>query len=192
MAWSEAYILSRAQSFVRIYADETQLTITDVRSAFQEFAHQTRAFTVSESFTTVANQKVYALSRVLFPVKVRYGADELVLGRLPNRFSYRVENSRLILNFEPAPNVNLWVEGYGIPAAIDGLDLQPEGMLQDAVAYLSASRFLSRYGDPQAVSRATVYYGYYQSAVVELRKQRLQHSFERCERMVRRRYLRIG
>jgi len=184
--------LSRAQSFVRIYADETQLTLDDVRSAFQEFAHQTRAFIVSESFTTVANQKVYPLSRVLFPVRVRYGADELSSGRLPNTFSYRVENSRLILNFEPAPGVNLYVEGYGIPVVIDGLDLQPEGMLQDAVAYLAASRFLSRYGDPQAVSRATVYYGYYQSAVVELRKQRLQDSFERGERVVRRRYLRIG
>lgn len=193
MAWSEATILARAREFVKIYADDAGLSNTDVRSAFEQFCTDTLAIPVTDQFTTTANQREYALVQVIQVEQVKLGSQKLVQGRWPMPNSYRVDAGQIVLQFDPPAGVTLTVEGYGVPASISEVTLQPESNLQDAVAYLCAARYLSRYGDAQAVSRASVYHTYYELAVQSLRRRRGQAVYQRGDKGVPiRRRLLIG
>ncbi len=191
MAWNATTILNRAKEFVKTYGDEDRVTSDDVRIAFEEFAIETRAFRGTQNITTVANQRVYALSTVLFPTRVKYDGEEIPYGYTEGIASYRVEPSRLILNFDPPAGKPIVVEGYTVPTNINTVELNPEQYLMDAVAYLAAAKVLSRYGDAQAISRAQVYIAYYKNAVKELFKQQSQRAFERGGAPIRTRRISI-
>lgn len=177
--WSETYILARAKEFVRVYGDESGLTLNDVRAAFEQFCSDSRVFFVSTVHTTVANRREYGCGRVLWVRRVLYGGRRLRAGVEDLPGVYRVDAERVILGFEPAAGVELRIEGYGVPGSIGDVSLEPELELQDAVAYLTASRYLMRYGDAQAVSRANVYSAVYLSRIEVLRSRRDQGTVER-------------
>ncbi|MCX7689107.1 MAG: hypothetical protein N2045_14190, partial [Fimbriimonadales bacterium] len=126
---------------------------------------------------------------VLYPTLVKYDGSEIPQGEIPDTQSYRVEPSRLILNFEPAPGKPLVVEGYSVPSNINAVTLEPEQYWMDAVAYNAAAKVLTRYGDAQAVSRAQVYLAYYRNALKELYKQQSQGVRQRGARPVRPRHI---
>lgn len=191
MAWNATTILNRAKEFVKTYADEDRVTIDDVRTAFEEFALESRAFRETETFNSVANQKVYTLSKVLYPTVVKYDGAEIPYGEMDGVQSYRMEPSRLILNFEPDAGKPIVVDGYSIPANINTVTLQPEQYLMDAVAYNAAAKVLTRYGDGQAVSRAQVYLAYYRNALQQIYKQQNQGNPQRGGRPIRPRAISI-
>lgn len=155
--WNENTILSRAREIARTYCDEERITLTDVRAEVQEFCLNTRAIYGSETITTVANQRVYNLSRVFEIVRVMRGATELPHSYREGTDTYQVRPSQIVLNYNPPANQTIVVEGYITPANVNDIHLQPEIAWMDAMAYGVAARVLARYGDAQAVERSRVF-----------------------------------
>jgi len=70
-----------------------------------------------------------------------------------------------VLSFNPPANKQIVVDGYGIPDDINTFTLQPETQLMDAVAMLTAVKYLAVYADAQTQSRASVLFSQYQSVL---------------------------
>ncbi len=173
MAWSETHILNRAKELVKVYADETLLAVDDVRIAFEEFAQKSEAFLVEESIVTVGGQRVYPLTRVIRVLEVTLNGTPLQQSRQEGTNTYQLDGNTIILNFSPDANLTLIAKGYGIPTAINGLTQpQPEQYMMEAVALMTASNYLRRYGDAQAVDRALIYSAQAAEAITEIRRRR--------------------
>lgn len=174
MAWSDSYILNRAKEFVREYADENRISVDDVQSGFEEFCIDSLSVDVTDSVSTIANQREYNVDKVVRVVSVKYGAQVLRVNNddsVSNQ-SYWQDGSRVRLNFDPASGVTLTISGQGVPNAISTMTLKPSKILQDAVAYKVAQRVLERYGDAQAVQRAQVFATLYDKQIQRLKTRR--------------------
>lgn len=159
MAWSEQYIFSLIQHLVRHDADPSEVTSDYTRIGFERLALEAPVFELTESIPIVALQRTYDLGNIHLVTEVKLDGQHMPrLGReaYPSQSWYQ-RGQLLVLNWEPATAGTLTVRGFGVPSAIDGLNTQPEKLLQRAVALAAASEFLKTYGDARALTRASAY-----------------------------------
>ena len=166
--WNETTILERARTYASKYTDAgAELDTHYVRVAFEQFCIDSLCYPVQQSITTVADQREYT-HRVVRVRRVVYDGQELPI--LPNPANTAQQYvvlypSRLVLSFNPPANKQIVVDGYGIPDDINTFTLQPETQLMDAVAMLTAVKYLAVYADAQTQSRASVLFSQYQSVL---------------------------
>jgi len=91
MAWNENTILNIARSFVGYDADESLLTLDDVRAIFAQFAEETLAFDLEETINITAGQRVYPLTRVFRVERVFLNSTELPRSDIPETQTWQSE-----------------------------------------------------------------------------------------------------
>jgi hypothetical protein len=178
MAWNENTILNIARSFVGYDADESLLTLDDVRAIFAQFAEETLAFDLEETINITPGQRVYPLTRVFRVERVFLGSTELPRSDIPETQTWQQKGSSLVLNFTPTSGT-LRLVGQGVPPNINTVDLQPEQEYMRVVAYGVAAEFLSRYPDDGATKRALLYEQRYLRGVNRLRQRRHYKAIKR-------------
>jgi hypothetical protein len=183
MAWSESYITQLIQHLVRHDADPSELRSDFVRIGFERLALEAPVFELTSNINIVALQRTYDLVNIHIVTEVKLDGQQIPrLGKeyYPSQSWYQ-RGQLLVLNWEPGSAGVLTVTGFGVPATIDGLTTQPEKLLQMAVAWAGASKFLSTYGDARALARAQVYEQMFARIVQQL-KRRYNTTLERTDR----------
>lgn len=183
MAWSEAYILSLIQHLVRHDADPAEVISDYTRTGFERLALEAPVFELTQSIPIVALQRTYDVGNIHLITEVKLNGQQLPrLGKeaYPSQSWYQ-RGQLLVLNWEPASAGTLTATGFGVPSTIDGLTVQPEKLLQRAVALAAAAEFLKTYGDARALARASVYEQMFARIVHHL-KRRYNTPLERSDR----------
>jgi hypothetical protein len=159
-------------------ADESLLTLDDVRANFAQFAEETLAFDLEETINITAGQRVYTLTRVFRVERVFLNSTELPRSDIPETQTWQQKGSSLVLNFTPTSGT-LRLVGQGVPPNINTVDLQPEQEYMRVVAYGVAAEFLNRYPDDGAAKRALLYEQRYLRGVNRLRQRRHYKAIKR-------------
>ena len=172
--WNQNTILNRARVYASKYTDAVaELDNHYVRVAFEQFCLDTLAFPVEQNIVTVNNQREYTHG-VVRVYRVFYDNQQLPI--LPAEQTGITGNyvvvypSRIVLSFMPSANKTIRVIGYGVPANIDTVVLEPEQQLMDSVAMLAAAKYLAVYADQQTQSRASVLVANYQTVIQQFRQ----------------------
>jgi hypothetical protein len=174
MAWSDTWIRDRTRELVRTYADEERATLADVLITVQRVCADYRLHFRAHTTTTTAGNRVYTIPHLVDAVRVLYDGQPIPQSYRDNTNTYYLRQNTLILNFSPPSGRTLVVEGYYTPSTVSEVGVEPEAVWMDAVAHLVASSVLARYGDQQAVSRATIYESTGRAMLADLVKHYLQ------------------